>query len=44
MMQTSVIIILSAISVILLFCASHLWDKVNDLEDELERVSEHGSR
>ena len=44
MIQTTIITVLLTILVVLLFYASYLWDKVNDLEEELERVTKHGSR
>ena len=43
-METGVFTVLIALVVILLFYASHLWDRVNYLEDELERVTNYGSR
>ena len=37
MIRTAIVTVILAMLVVMIFCASYLWDRVVELEEELER-------
>ena len=40
MMRTAIVTVILAMLVVMIFCASYLWDRVAELEDRLEELDD----